>query len=339
MLSAIANVFRLARAGIVLAQHGVRFVPKGMKVPFVLYLARAATLPIRLLSWPFRVATPRDQRVARALAALGPSYIKLGQFLATRGDLIGAELAGDLRHLQDRQPEFSMAEARRAIEAELGGKLEDHFTTFGPPIAAASIAQVHKATVTEDGQEREVAVKILRPGIEKRFQRDLDSYYLAARIIEAVHKPSRRLRPVAVVETLDRTTELEMDLRLEAAAISEMADNIKDDGALENGRFRVPDVDWKRTNKRVLTLEWIDGTPVSDVAQLEADGHDLEDIGLTVLRSFLRHAMDAMASFTPTCIKATCWSRRTERWRRSTSASWDASAKSSGAFWPRSCTA
>ena len=291
MLSAGANVFRLARAGIVLAQHGVRFVPKGMKVPFVLYLARAATLPVRLLSWPFRIGAPRDQRVARALAALGPSYIKLGQFLATRGDLIGAELAGDLRHLQDRQPEFSMAQARRAIETELGGELEDHFSSFGPPIAAASIAQVHKATVTEDGQEREVAVKILRPGIERRFQRDLDSYYFAARIIEAVHKPSRRLRPVAVVETLDRTTELEMDLRLEAAAISEMADNIKDDRVGENGQFRVPDVDWKRTNKRVLTLEWIDGTPVSDIAQLKADGHDLGDIGLTVLRSFLRHAM------------------------------------------------
>ena len=120
-----------------------------------------------------------------------------------------------------------MAEARRAVEEALGGKLEDHFAEFGPPIAAASIAQVHKAVVVDDdGVRRDVAVKMLRPGIERRFQRDLDSYFFAARLIERFHAPSRRLRPVAVVETLARTTELEMDLRLEAAAISEMADNI-----------------------------------------------------------------------------------------------------------------
>ena len=291
MLNAVTSSFRLIRAGFVLAQHGVRFVPKGMKVPVVLHLARAATWPVRALMWPFRLGQPREQRVARALAALGPSYIKLGQFLATRADLIGTDLAGDLRHLQDRQPEFSMAEARRTIEEELGGKLEDHFVSFGPPIAAASIAQVHKATVLDGDETREVAVKILRPGIERRFQRDLESYFFASRIIEKFHRPSRRLRPVAVVETLERTTELEMDLRLEAAAISEMADNIKDDREVENGSFRVPEVDWRRTAKRVLTLEWINGTAISDVAKLEADGHDLELLGLTVLRSFLRHAM------------------------------------------------
>ena len=223
MLNAITSLFRLARAGIVLAQHGVRFVPKGMKAPFVLHLARALTLPIRVLSWPFRIGQPRDSRVSRALSKLGPSYIKLGQFLATRGDLIGSELAADLRHLQDRQPPFSMREARRAIEDSLGGKLEDHFAHFGPPLAAASIAQVHKATILRDGEERDVAVKILRPGIEEQFRKDLNSYYFAARTVEMVHAPSRRLKPVAVVENLDRTTELEMDLRLEAAAISEMA--------------------------------------------------------------------------------------------------------------------
>ncbi|MEM9356462.1 MAG: 2-polyprenylphenol 6-hydroxylase [Pseudomonadota bacterium] len=291
MLNAITSMFRLARAGIVLAQHGVRFVPKGMKAPFVLHLARALTLPIRILSWPFRIGQPRDSRVSRALSRLGPSYIKLGQFLATRGDLISPDLAADLRNLQDRQPPFSMREARRAIEDALGGKLEDHFVHFGPPLAAASIAQVHKATVLVDGEERDVAVKILRPGIEERFRRDLNSYYFAARTVEMVHAPSRRLKPVAVVENLDRTTELEMDLRLEAAAISEMADNIKGDQAADNTIFRVPEVDWRRTAKRVLTLEWIDGTPISNVEKLKEDGHDLEQLGLTVLQSFLRHAM------------------------------------------------
>lgn len=287
MLTAVPNLLRLARAGLVLAQHGVRFVPKGIPIPFALHLARAATLPVRLISWPFRVGQPRDRRVTRALTSLGPSYIKLGQFLATRADLIGPDLASDLKHLQDRLPPFSMDEARRAVAESLGGRIEDHFVSFGPPVAAASIAQVHKATVRDaDGSERPVAVKILRPGVERRFMADLDSYYFAARLIERLYPPVRRLRPIAVVDNLKSTTELELDLRLEAAAISEMADNIRADEG-----FRVPSVDWKRTSKRVLTIEWIDGIPLSDPARVEAAGHDRRALGSTVLRSFLRHAM------------------------------------------------
>jgi hypothetical protein len=169
MATAVGNILRLSHAGIVLAQHGVRFVPAGTKAPFALHLARALTLPIRALTWPLRIGQPKARRVAGALASLGPSYIKLGQFLATRADLIGPDLASDLRHLQDKLPAFSMAEARRAVEEALGGKLEDHFVEFGPPVAAASIAQVHKAVVIDDGVRREVAVKILRPNIEKQF--------------------------------------------------------------------------------------------------------------------------------------------------------------------------
>ena len=291
MASAPGNIFRLTRAGIVLAQHGVRFVPAGTKVPLALHLARVATLPIRALTWPFRVGQPKQRRVAGALASLGPSYIKLGQFLATRADLIGPELARDLGHLQDKLPPFSMREARKAVEEALGGRLEDHFAEFGPPVAAASIAQVHKAVVIDNGVRRDVAVKILRPGIEGRFRRDLDSYFFAARQIERWHPPTRRLRPTAVVDTLARSVEIEMDLRLEAAAISEMADNIAADQSLPDGRLRVPTVDWRRTSKRVLTFEWIDGIPISDHAALKAAGHDLNALGLTVLRSFLRHAM------------------------------------------------
>ncbi len=286
MTGALLHTFRLARAGLVLAQHGVRFVPKGTPVPLPLKLARVAALPLVALAAPFRWGKPKSSRLAGALSQLGPSYMKLGQFLATRADVIGPELADDLRHLQDKAEPFSMAEARKAVERALGGKLEDHFVEFGPPVAAASIAQVHKATVIDNGVRKAVAVKILRPDIEKSFKRDLDSYYFAATAIERWHPPSRRLRPVAVVDNLKHTTDLEMDLRLEAAAISEMADNITADEG-----FRVPKVDWRRTSKRVLTLEWIDGTPVSDVATLKARGLDLEQLGLTVLRSFLRHAM------------------------------------------------
>ena len=291
MATTVGNILRLSRAGLVLAQHGVEFVPAGTKTPLALHVARALTLPIRALTWPFRAARPKASRVAHALASLGPSYIKLGQFLATRADLIGPKLAQDLRSLQDRLPPFSMKEARRAVEEALGGRLEDHFAEFGPPVAAASIAQVHKAVVMENGVPREVAVKILRPGIERRFQQDLDSYFFAARQIERFHPPTRRLRPVAVVETLARSVEIEMDMRLEAAAISEMADNIARDTTPELGSFRVPAVDWRRTARRVLTLAWIDGIPISDHDALRAAGHDLSKLGLTVLRAFLRHAM------------------------------------------------
>ena len=267
MSSAVVNLFRLGRAGFVLAQHGVRFVPRGTKVPFVLHLARAATWPVRAVTWPFRAGQAPETRVARGLTRLGPSYVKLGQFLATRGDLLGPELTADLRHLQDRLPPFSMAEARVAIEESLGGKLEDHFAEFGPPVAAASIAQVHKAVTIENGVRRTVAVKILRPGVEKRFRRDLESYRFAAALIERFYPPAARLRPTAVVENLARTTALEMDLRLEAAAISEMADNIK-----AEHDFRVPGVDWRRTQRRVLTIEWIEGTQIADKAALSPKG-------------------------------------------------------------------
>lgn len=287
MASSLVNILRLARAGLVLAQHGVRFVPRGMPVPLALKLARIAVLPVTILTWPLRIGRSKATRVARALGALGPSYIKLGQFLATRADVIGPELARDLSHLQDRLPPFSDAEARRAIEETLGGSVKDHFAELSKPIAAASIAQVHKGiTVDPDGQRRTVAVKILRPGVERRFARDLDSYAFAASLIERWSPASRRLRPTAVVENLRQTTAIEMDLRLEAAAISEMADNIRGEKD-----FRVPTVDWRRTGQRVLTIEWIDGIPISDVAAIERAGHDRRRLGLVVLQSFLRHAM------------------------------------------------
>ena len=293
MASAIVNIVRLGRAGLVLALHGVRFVPKGVTPPLPVRLAILLTAPLRLVMLPFQLRRSRETRVATALTKLGPSYIKLGQFLATRGDLIGPELARDLAHLQDKLPPFSEREARRAVEDSLGGKLEDHFAEFGPAIAAASIAQVHKAIAVDKatGARRTVAVKILRPNVERHFKADLDSYAFAARLIERVYAPVRRLQPTAVVKNLAETTQLELDLRLEAAAISEMADNIRNDRTLPDGRFRVPDVDWRRTSRRVLTIEWIDGIPIGDQARLAAAGHDRKALGQTAMRSFLRHAM------------------------------------------------
>jgi len=231
--------------------------------------------------------TGNEARLSTALTSLGPSYIKLGQFLATRDDIIGRELAADLATLQDRLPPFSQAEARKAVEEALDAPIDKLFAEFGPPVAAASIAQVHKARVREpDGSLKDVAVKVLRPGIEQRFRQDLDSYFFAARMIERLHAPSRRLRPVAVVDTLAKSVAIEMDLRMEAAAISEMAENSKSDEG-----FRVPKVDWSRSARRVLTLEWIDGIPISDRERLVAEGHDLKALGARLMQTFLRHAM------------------------------------------------
>jgi ubiquinone biosynthesis protein len=279
MFGAIGNISRLAKAARTFARYDFFLTPEQKRdVPWFARFGMAV-----LKTGAARPETEPGNRVAAALASLGPSYIKLGQFLATRPDLIGAKRAFELKSLQDKLPPFGMDEARRAVEQELGAPVEQLFAEFGPPIAAASVAQVHRATTT-DG--REVAVKILRPGVEKRFSADLSSFYFAARMIERVSAEGRRLRPVAAVEMLDRSMKLEMDLRMEASAISEMAGNIKEDQD-----FRVPVVNWQRTAKRVLTTDWIDGTPISDIAALKAQGFDLVKLGNTVIQSFLRHAI------------------------------------------------
>jgi ubiquinone biosynthesis protein len=283
-VTAIANMARLTKAGAVLAWSGARVLPDDANLPGPLALFARVTAPLRKNG----AAEPANQaKLSDALTSLGPSYIKLGQFLATRDDLIGRELARDLSTLQDRLPPFSQSEARAAVEEALGTPIDTLYAEFGPAVAAASIAQVHKATVRmPDGTLRPVAVKVLRPGIEQRFQKDLDSYVFAARMIERFHRPSRRLRPIAVVDTLAKSVAIEMDLRMEAAALSEMAENTKNDEG-----FRVPQVDWTRSARRVLTLEWIDGIPIADRDALAAAGHDVKALGALLMQSFLRHAM------------------------------------------------
>jgi ubiquinone biosynthesis protein len=287
-MNALANMVRLMRAGAVIAWSGARVLPDELRLPPPLALFGRMTAPLRKEKTNGGAgAMANEARLSTALTSLGPSYIKLGQFLATRDDIIGRELAADLSTLQDRLPPFSQEEAKKAVEDALEAPIDTLFAEFGPPVAAASIAQVHKAYLREpNGALKPVAVKVLRPGIEQRFNKDLDSYFFAARMIERFHPPSRRLRPQAVVETLAKSVAIEMDLRMEAAAISEMAENSRNDEG-----FRVPDVDWSRSARRVLTLGWIDGVPISDHAALRAQGHDLKALGARLMRTFLRHAM------------------------------------------------
>jgi ubiquinone biosynthesis protein len=281
VFSSLSHVARLSRAAFVFAREGVLGLIDPAPLPFS---ARSALTLARLCERP--TSTDTANRVARALTALGPTYVKLGQFLATRPDVVGVALARDLESLQDRLPPFPQAEAEATVAAALGRPVPDLFSDFSAPVGAASIAQVHRATSTNGFSLGQVAVKVLRPGIERRFRADLESFYFAARLAERFSAEARRLRLVETVDTLARSVALEMDLRLEAAALSEMAENIRDDA-----EFRVPAVDWDRTAKEVLTLEWIHGTPLSDRATLAAKGFDLPQLGRTVIQSFLRHAL------------------------------------------------
>src|SRR5262250_1505084 len=231
-------------------------------------------------------AADAKHRLSTTVTALGPTYVKLGQFLATRPDVVGPALARDLETLQDSMPPFSQAEAEKTVAAALDRKLCDVFATFGPPVAAASIAQVHRAEIETPAGRRAVAVKVLRPGIEKRFKVDFAAFRFVARDAELLSAEARRLRLVEVVDTLARSVAIEMDLRLEAAAIAEMAENTKDDPD-----FRVPAIDWERTARNVLTLEWIDATPLSDRERLAAKGFDLKHLARALLQTFLRHAL------------------------------------------------
>ena len=220
MISSASYLVRLARAGFVFAREGVFALvdPAMLPVP-----ARLGLRLARLIERP-RVSSS-EGRMATALTELGPTYVKLGQFLATRPDVVGAKVARELESLQDRMPPFSQSEAESTVAAALDKPVTAAFASFGPPVAAASIAQVHRAEVMTENGPRAVAVKVLRPGIERRFKADLDAFYFAARKGEAMSLEGRRLRLIEVVDILARSVRLEMDLRLEAAALSELTEN------------------------------------------------------------------------------------------------------------------
>ena len=270
------NLARLVRIGLTLARHDALF-------PLAMVAGAAPLLRVtRLLRRRGATAAARPgERLAAAFSELGPSFIKLGQILATRADLLGEEITEDLALLQDRLPPFPGAEARALIEAEFGEPLESLFATFDETaIAAASIAQVHFAVTTEG---REVAVKVLRPGIARAFARDLDLFRWLAHLIERTQPALRRLKPVEVVETLAQSVELEMDLRFEAAAASELAENFAGDPS-----FRVPQVDWQRTGRTVLTTERVTGIRVDDREALLAAGHSIGDLLRNAADSFFK---------------------------------------------------
>ena len=272
MSGTIGNLSRLFSLARLLARHDALFPLEDLGVaPGIVRIAK-------MLSSRSAPGRP-GERLARALAEAGPSFIKLGQALSTRPDLLGEEITQDLAQLQDDLPPFSFEQARDAIEQEFQVPLEELYSSFDPePVAAASIAQVHFAETTEGEQ---VAVKILRPGIETRFRRDLDLFRWTAKVVERARPDLKRLKPREIVETIAQSVEMEMDLRFEAAAAAEMADNFEGDPT-----FIVPVVDWGRTGARVLTTGRIDGIPINDVDAVVAAGIDTRTVVENAAKSF-----------------------------------------------------
>ncbi len=340
MLRPIRTLFRLLVIARTLARHDALAALEVLQVaPSLLWFARLGSRR--------DVAGRPGQKLARALTELGPTFIKLGQFLSTRADLLGEQIAADLSELQDRLPPFDSRHARATIESELGRPIDELFSRFeDSPVSAASIAQVHLAQVhlaqvrpaqvhpvqvrptaikdddrpsedapadapedapedtpedtsnssaseasaastsaagaaafgdlvdpVEDWRGREVAVKVLRPGVEQAFARDLDLFYTVADVVERTRPKLRRLKPREVVGVFEETVKLEMDLRMEAAAASELRANFADDPD-----YHVPAIDWQLTSRRVLTLERVGGIPLDDRDALTAAGHDLTEV-------------------------------------------------------------
>jgi ubiquinone biosynthesis protein len=277
MTSHVTHLWRLLKWGRILARHGALMgIERDANTPVpVRRLVRLARLGARV---------PKQPRYAAAFQAIGPAAIKLGQTLATRPDLVGEAAARDLLTLQDALPPLPFRAIRAAVESALGQPLEAVYARFDEvPVGAASIAQVHRAVTTEG---RDVAVKVLRPGIADQFARDIATYEWAAAHLEQLGGEAKRLRPRLVIANLKRWTARELDLRREAASSSELAEAM----AAEAG-YLVPEIDWDRTTGRVMTMAWIDGVKISDREAIIAAGHDPKALAARLVNTFLRQAI------------------------------------------------
>ena len=226
------------------------------------------------------------EKLCEALQGMGTTFIKLGQFLATRPDIIGEELTNDLVKLQDKLPAFNLTQAKQIIRKELGEDQFRYITNLSEPIAAASIAQVHIAKIKIEGEEKEVAIKILRPGIEKQFNEELDALMLFAYIVESTLSKAKRLKLVEVVHLLKEITNIEMDLRFEAAAANELYENTKNDLG-----FNVPKIYWNYTTKKILTLDKVNGVSIREQDIIKDSGINLKKLAEDLIQHFLKQAV------------------------------------------------
>ena len=242
------------------------------KVPFLL-----KTLKLLLF-----VKKNKNTDLSKTLRKLGPTWIKLGQFLSTRPDIIGKDLSDKLKKLQDKVEPFTITKAKEILQKEFKEDYEDIFIEVMPSEAAASIAQVHKGKIKLNNEKYDVAVKILRPNIEREIKRDLRNFFVTAKIMERFSKEAKRLRLVEVVKTLAESLSMEIDLRLEAAAQSEIRENI-----INDDYFSVPNVYWDLTRKNILISEWVDAIPAKDMNKITEEGFNKKKIGKNILKTFL----------------------------------------------------
>jgi ubiquinone biosynthesis protein len=277
MTLAVTHLWRLLKWGRTLARHGaLRGIEDDPLTP-----PRVRTL-VRIAR--FGARQPATPDYALALREIGPAAIKLGQALSTRPDLVGARAAENLSQLQDNLPPAPFAAIKKAIETSFDAPLDSLFSEFDPePIGAASIAQVHRAVTTEG---RQVAVKVLRPGVEEEFAKAIETYEWAAAHVENTGGEAERLRPRLVVAHFRQWTARELDLQREAASASELRENM-----IAEPGFYVPEIDWRRTARRVLTLEWLDGIKLNDRDALITAGHDCPKLAKILVRAFLRQAV------------------------------------------------
>ena len=277
MTTSVTHLWRLLKWGRTLARHGaLRGIEDDPATPpQVRRLARLARFGLR---------NPATPDYATALQAIGPAAIKLGQALSTRPDLVGERAAENLSQLQDDLPPAPFAAIKRTIESSFDAPLESLFASFDEvPVGAASIAQVHRAVTTEG---RDVAVKVLRPGIEEEFAKAIETYEWAAAHVERYGGEAQRLRPRLVVAHFRQWTARELDLQREGASASELKENM-----VAEAGFHVPEIDWRRTARRVLTLEWLDGVKLNDRDALIAAGQDCKALAAILVRAFLRQAV------------------------------------------------
>ena len=284
MIKKFITLFKLGRK---IAKSDILSIASKFQKPPVI-----VTILFQLLSISFskknqqNLSSNEGERLSNSLESMGTTFIKLGQFLATRPDIIGEELSTKLENLQDRLPPFSISQAKEIIKRDLGQDTYNSIIDFSEPVAAASIAQVHKAQINDNGTIKDVAIKILRPDIKKIFNEEIDAMMLFAFIIESFVKKTKRLKLVEVVFLLKEITNLEMDLRFEAAAANEYAENTKNDAG-----FRVPQIYWNFTSENVMTLDWIDGVSIRETEELKNKSLDTNKIAEDIIQHFLRHAV------------------------------------------------
>ena len=284
MLKKLVTLLKLARK--VAKSDIIKTISKFQEPPLFIKIL------FKILAFSFssnkqmHVSENEGERLSNTLESMGTTFIKLGQFLATRPDIIGEELSKKLENLQDKLPPFSLYQAKEIIKKDLGENTFNSIINLSDPVAAASIAQVHKAQINENGTIKDVAIKILRPNIKKVFNEEINALMLLAFLVESFIKKTKRLKLVDVVFLLKEITNLEMDLRFEAAAANEYADNTKNDSG-----FNVPKIYWNFTSENVMTLDWINGISIRENEELLIRNVDTKKIASDIIQHFLRHAI------------------------------------------------